>query len=659
MATHNTNLAERSGSLVESHKGYDPRLVIFYPLLALVLLVLVGGLAYQQLWRTDQHSDAERTQNQRRILVPGPRGNIYDRHGQKLVENRARFSVVLYLDELKRELRREHFTIRKNYLAAGATRKDITYDHLEKLARVSVVQRHLDQANRILGRDGSLDAPRLHKHFNSELLLPYTLIDHLKPEEYARLIERLPVISPLQVYVANSRYYPHGSTAAHTLGYVRPYDEVDTEDFPGNDLRGPRQKGTVGKDGIEKQFDDVLQGEAGYSIIRVDPAGFRVASPDLPRRLPTQGRNLTTSLDLELQLVAEQALGDQEGAVVLLEVSTGEVLVMASKPDYDLNRFSPRASTEMVRDMNERGVWTNRALNGYYPPGSTFKILTSIAALRQNAVKANEAIINCAGYIMIGPKRFVCFNGIGHHGDVLLPEAIAQSCDIYYYEAGRLLTPDLLAAEARRFHLDQRTGIDLPGEEERMIIPSREWKLRRFKEPWFGGDTANMAIGQGFIDLTPLQMACFTASVARDELTTKPTLFHDPTRPPQHSEKIGLTPAQRAAVIAGMEDCTVRGTGKLLSHPELGLPGIRAAGKTGTAQKGVKPNQINIAWFICYAPLENPEVAMAVAVVGDTAGESFEGSRNAVPVANAVLRKYFEQRKRAAAPVLFTPPRSE
>ena len=370
MATHDINLADRSGSLVESHKGYDPRLIVFYPILAALLALLAGGLAYQQLFRSDRHSEAERTQNQRRILVPGPRGHIYDRHGRKLVENRARFSVVLYLDELKRDLRREHFAIRRNHLAAGATRKNFTYAQLEQLARVSVVQRYLDQVNRLLHRDEPLDAARLHKHFNSELLLPFPLIDHLTPEEYARLIERLPVVSPLQVFVSNARHYPHGSAAAHTLGYVRSHEEVAAEDFPGEDLMTFKLKGTIGKDGIERQYDATLQGEAGGSIFRVDPAGFRV-NPPLEKRLPVQGRNLTLSLDLTLQLTAEQALGDQEGAVVALDVRTGEILTLVSKPDYDLNKFSPRASRETVQDMTERGAWTNRAVNGFYPPGST------------------------------------------------------------------------------------------------------------------------------------------------------------------------------------------------------------------------------------------------------------------------------------------------
>jgi penicillin-binding protein 2 len=655
MATHDVNLAGRSGHLVESHQTYDPRLVAFYPFLAVLLLILGGGLAYQQLLKTGLHSDAERTQNQRRILVPGPRGNIYDRHGQLLVGNRPRFSVVLYLDELKLELRREHFRIHKRYLAAGATKRDVSYSQLEHLARVSVVQRHLDEVNRIVHRDAQVDPERLRKHFNSALLLPFTLLDDLGPEDYARLIERLPVRSPLQVYTSNSRHYPFNSAAAHTLGYVRPNDEIVAEDFPGQDLMTFKMKGTAGIGGLERQFDTLLQGEAGGSVVRVDPAGYKVSSPDLPHRRPKQGKDLVTSLDIDLQLAAEAAIGDQTGAAAVLDVRTGEVLVLASKPDYDLNQFSPRASKEVVADMTERGAWQNLALNGYFPPGSTFKILTSIAGLRRGALSPGEPITACNGFVMIGRTRFVCFNGIGRHGDVLLPDAIAQSCDIYFYEAGRLATPTGLAAEARRFHLDRRTGIELPNEEQRMIIPDPDWKRRVKHEDWFAGDTANTAIGQGSVDLTPLQMACFAASVARDEVFTQPTLLHDPNRPAQHTERTGLSAAQRAALLAGMEGCTTHGTAsRILTNAELGVPGIRIAGKTGTAQKGVKPKQINIAWFICFAPAEQPEIALAVAVVGDTAGESFEGSRYAVPVAAAVMRKYFEQKKRAAAP-LFTP----
>jgi penicillin-binding protein 2 len=217
MATTDTNLAERSGNLVEAHKNYDPRIVIFYFVLAVLLLVLVCGLAYEQLRKVGEHADAERQQNQRRILYPGPRGNIEDRNGNVLVDNRARFSVRLLLDQLRREMLKEQTRIRNNFLAADD--KDMpTRAQLVKLARASVVQRYLDQVNAIIGRLEKVKPDELNKHFERELLLPYTLIDDLAPAEYAKLLERLPVNSPAQVYTSSSRHYPYGSAASHTLG---------------------------------------------------------------------------------------------------------------------------------------------------------------------------------------------------------------------------------------------------------------------------------------------------------------------------------------------------------------------------------------------------------------------------------------------------------
>ncbi|MEY2879852.1 MAG: hypothetical protein RLZZ15_2232, partial [Verrucomicrobiota bacterium] len=350
----------------------------------------------------------------------------------------------------------------------------------------------------------------------------------------------------------------------------------------------------------------------------------------------------------------------QTGAAVALDIATGEVLVLASKPDYDLAEFSPHASQATVDSITQRGAWQNLALNGFYPPGSTFKILTSIAGLHRGALDPDQPIINCDGVMMLGRTPFVCFNRLGRHGDVLLGDALSHSCDIYFYEAGRRTTPDGLAAEARRFRLDQRTGIELPGEDKRMLIPDPEWKRARRHEDWFPGDTANMSIGQGAVTVSPLQMACFIASVARDEVATIPTLVHNPARPPQHTERIGLTPAQRAALIAGLEACVKTGTAsKVFKLPIYAMPGVRIAGKTGTAQKDVvqggKSGKINIAWFVCFAPVDKPEIAVAVAIVGDTVGESFEGSSYAAPVAAKILRHYFEKSRRPAPSPLFTP----
>jgi penicillin-binding protein 2 len=259
-------------------------------------------------------------------------------------------------------------------------------------------------------------------------------------------------------------------------------------------------------------------------------------------------------------------------------------------------------------------------------------------------------------------RRFVCFNGRLHHHEILLSEAIAQSCDIYFYEVGWRTTPEGLADEARRFGFGRPTGIELPNEKG-LSVPDPAWKEKTQHEKWFPGDTANMAIGQGFVEVTPLQMACFVASVARGEVSTKPTLVHEENRPAQHTESIGLTPEQRRAIFDGMEGCVTHGSAKLLaSVPGLLLPGIRLAGKTGTAQKTVtvagKTGIINYAWFICFAPAEKPEIAIAVMLEGDTPGEEFGGGRHSAPVAAAIVKKYFEKKKGAVSPV-FRPLKSE
>ena len=648
MATTDSNLADRSGSLVESHRSYQPRVVFFYFVIAGLLLVLAGGLAYQQLFKTTVHEERQRMQSQRRTLIPGPRGDLLDREGRVLVGNGQRLSIVLYLDELQSEMRREYYQIRNNYRDNGD--KDlITDSDMAQLARTTVAQRYLDQVNHILGRDEKIDRKDLAEHFSHQLLLPYVLIDDLEPEEFARLIEHLPVNSPLQVYTSSTRIYPYGPAAAHTLGMVKTDPDIDAQDFPGNDLKTFKMKGTVGRDGLEKQFESTLEGEAGGAIFQVDRLGYKVKS-SVQQRTPRQGKTITTSLDIDLQLAAEQAFlkaaGDKPGAVVALDVRTGEVLTLASLPTYNLNDVSPRISTDKFNEIEEAGAWNNRALSGLYPPGSTFKILVSIAGLRAGVIDPGEDI-TCNGSMIIGGRRFSCENGEVAHGPIALREAIAQSCDVYFWTQGQKLGVETIAAEARRFHLDQRTGIELPYETSRMVIPDPVWKEKVRHEKWFAGDTANISIGQGDLLVTPLDMACFAASVARGELYTKPTLIHDPNAAPQHTPPIGLTPAQRAVLLGGMEECTISGTAKYLTRlQELRIPGLRIAGKTGTAQVSGKKN---VGWFICFAPLENPEIAVAVTVEGDTAGETVGGGNFAAPTAQAVLKAWWEKKHRPPA----------
>lgn len=641
-----------SSAPIETHAARNPRLLAFYGLVALLVLVLIAGVGYQQLFQSWKNSEEERKQSQRRIIVPGPRGNIYDRHGRLLVENRARFSVVLNLADLRGELRTEYRRVLENYRKFPKEERP-TGGQLERIARQAVAQRYLDQVNAILGRREQVRPRDLDRHFNQTLLLPYVLLDDLSPEEYARLVERLPVNSPLQVYASSTRHYPYGNAAAHVLGYVGIDTDPEAEELGNDDLMTFKMKGTFGRDGLEKQFDSTLQGQAGGAIYRVDPAGYKI-NPPLEKRTPKQGQNLTTSLDIDLQLAAEDAIGDRTGAAIALDVRTGEVLVMASKPDYDLNKFVPRLSAETAKEINDKGAWLNQAVNGLYPPGSTFKILTTIAALRRAAIVPDRPIIYCDGTLQIGNRTFYCDNGHKHHGNITLAEAIAQSCDIYYYEAGRLTTADGIAEEARRFGFGRRTGIEVPFETGGMLVPDPKWKKERIKENWFPGDTANYSIGQGYLLVTPLEMACFAASVARNETTTVPTLLHRPDAPPQHSEPIGLSEHERETLLEGMEGTTTHGTAYVLTQLAAYRTGIPIAGKTGTAQKRVtidgQTGNINYAWFICFAPVEKPEIAIAVVLQGDTIGETFGGGLNAAPVANQIVRKYFEKKNAPAVP---------
>ncbi|MES1194812.1 MAG: peptidoglycan glycosyltransferase, partial [Opitutus sp.] len=311
---------------IETHRARNPRLFLFHGIVAVLIAVLAGGMAYQQLLKTVKYSERERLQNQRRVVTPGPRGRILDRDGNVLVDNRARFSVVLNLAELRGEFRSEFKVVKANYAKFPvAERPD--GDQLARIARASVAQRYLDKINFILNRHETVRTDDLNRHVNQSLLLPYTLLDDVAPEEYARLIERLPVKSPLQVYATSNRYYPYHNAAAHALGYTSTENDPEVEDFPGEDLLTFKMKGSTGKAGLEKYFDDELQGETGGAIYLVDPAGYKVDLP-IEKRLPVQGKNLVTSLDIELQQAAEAAMEGRTGAAVALDVRTGEVLAM-------------------------------------------------------------------------------------------------------------------------------------------------------------------------------------------------------------------------------------------------------------------------------------------------------------------------------------------
>lgn len=606
------------------------RLILLHGLFVLLLLYLLAGLGYQQLFHFRDHRENEARQNYRRILTPGPRGNIFDREGRLLVGNRPVFKAVVSLNELRPEFRAEYY---RRADEAREIQQQINRLELNVESRRAVVQRYLDRLNHLLGRQEEVNSTVLERHFQQTLLLPFTLLSDLTPEDYARLIEQVPVESPVQVIAESARFYPHGAAASHVLGFVSSTDDIRTEDVPGDDLLTFKFEGKVGRSGLERIYDEHLQGRSGGEVWSVDPGGFQ--HERIAFRSPVKGNDLVTTIDLDVQLAAEQALGERMGAAVAIRVATGEVLALASKPDYDLNDLTPFLSFAVDERIREEGGWLNRATQGLYAPGSTFKIVTAVAGMRAGHID-DETVIDCPGHFLVGRRRFHCHRRAGH-GPVDIVDSIRVSCNVFFYDRALRMGVSALAEEARRFGFDSRTGIELFGETGMMLVPDPAWKEERLYDNWYDGDTANMSIGQGFLKVTPLQVATFTASVARGETRTYPTLVQDPSMRNPHSESEPLDPQIVALIHAGMREAGAVGTARLAAQ----AAGVSVAGKTGTAQAHKDGEPTTIAWFMGFAPAENPEIAVVVALEGVPAeATDYAGGAHAAPIAGEVIRAY-------------------
>jgi len=629
----------------------NPRILFFLWLTLGMTAVLVGGLAWRQLIASREYEVIERRQTERRILMPGPRGDIYDRKGRLLVGNRPHYSAVVYLDDLRPEFREEYSTliraererIREEYESAPEEERPPDpplpdYNGLVWQARGNVVQRYIDTINRVTGRDDSLSERKLVRHFNEQLLLPLPLVEDLDPDQYARLVEQLAVQSPIEIHTGTARYYPYGELAAHTLGYVQSVNPEPGE-MPDDGIKTFTFKTKIGKTGLERSFDESLSGTTGSEIWRVDPLGFQ--HERLEMIPPEQGDDLITSIDVDLQQAAETALGDRTGAAVALDVRTGEVLVIASRPAYDLNRLSPFIPRATFDEINEAGAWLNRAHQLSYPPGSTFKLITSIAGLRHGAIDL-QTEHDCQGVYRVGRRIFRCHARYGH-GLVDLAAAIEGSCNVFYYAEGLRMGIDVLSEEAMRFGLNEKTGIEIPFETGRLVVPTKEWKREHIGAGWVPGDTANTAIGQGFLLVTPLQMAAATASIARGETRTRPTLRAlaraEALQVNHGGEPLGLSQRHANELWEGMQRVVgPDGTGRLVQ-----IEGLNVAGKTGTADFRAHGEDVNLAWFVGFAPAEDPQIAVAVMVEGTSAADAFHGGSTAGPVAKDVFLEFMEQ----------------
>lgn len=629
-------------------KRDNPRILLFLWISLIATVILLLGLARQQLIVKDTYADMERRQTERRILLPAPRGDIYDRNSNLLVGNRPQYSATVILDDLRPEFRKEYSKLIKEARAQIKQRFEAKedkapheslplpdYSQLSWEARINVIQRYLDVINSVTLRKDTLNVSKIIRHYNEQLLLPLPLAEDLNVYEYAQLIEAIPVQSPIAIHTNTARHYPYKSLAAHTLGYVQNVNP-DLSKLSNDGIKNFTFKTKLGKTGLEKTFDDYLAGTDGFEIWRVDPLGFQ--NKRLELNPPKQGNSLITSLDVDLQIAAETALGDRMGVVLAMDIKTGEMLSLASNPSYNLNDLSPFIPQATFDEINDAGAWLNRAVQLSYPPGSSFKLITAIAGLREGVIDASTKI-NCTGAYRVGNRIFHCNNRSGH-GAVDIETAIAKSCNVFFYEVGLEIGIQKISEEAKRFRLDQKTGIELPFETSRLVVPDKAWKKKKMGESWWPGDTANTAIGQGFLLVTPLQMLTTIASIARDETRTDPTLKaivkdQQNSQIQKHSP-INLTTEQRTLLDQGMKACvSPMGTGKLAQIKDFNI-----SGKTGTADFRAHGSDVNLAWFVGYAPSEDPKVAVVVMVQGKKKSDPYYGGSTAGPVAKDIFLTY-------------------
>jgi penicillin-binding protein 2 len=557
----------------------------------------------------------------RLVRVPAARGVVYDRNGEILVDNRPSFDVV-FVPEDARDRKREVLKTLAGYLGDDESA-------LHQAVRTPGSERESYQGL-VLRRD--VDWPGVVAIETHQLDLP-----------------------GVSLRVGPKRFYPFGPLAAHLLGYVGEVSKTDLVQGAGDYTQGD----LVGKAGLERAFDPDLRGKPGGQQVEVDALGRRVRVLDAePER---SGGTLTLTLDRDLQEAADRALGDSDGALVALDPRNGAVLAMVSHPAFDPNVFARGIRRAEWRALVEdrKHPLNNRAVQGVFPPGSTFKIAVATGALEEGVVTPFTGM-SCSGGIPFGNHFFRCWKK-GGHGAVDLHRAIVESCDVFFYQVGRRLGVDGIAEYARRLGLGLPTGIALPHEQPG-TIPDTAWKRRRFSQPWFEGETLSVAIGQGYVTATPLQMANLAATIANGGTRYRPFFLKRVVDAdgkvldvePQVVGEAHLKKSTLAQVRAGMRDVVMKdnGTGK-----KARVPGVEVAGKTGTSQvvkmgedraRANRGTQVmrDHAWFIAFAPFEAPEIAVACIVEHAGGG----GGAIAAPVVQQVLAHYFGRNQGPQSP---------
>jgi len=600
------------------------RLTAVQYIILAIFLLLAYGLWRLQVVDSDRYSSLAEKNRVRNVPILAPRGKILDRNGRMIVDNYPSFSALLLRDQ-SRDLNADADLIAQGLHVTGAEVR-------ERVRRFAAMPQYQ----------------------------PIFLKEDITPDELAFIEAHRNELPELDTIMVHRRLYPRNGFIAHLVGYVGEVTE-DMLNQPQFELYSPGD--VVGVSGVEKQYNDLLMGKNGSRRSVVNSRGKEVQQLDSTPAIP--GKQLKLTVDIDLQIAAEEALADKNGAVVAMDPRTGEILAMVSRPTFDPNNFAVHIKrddwSKLVNDENHPLM--NKAIQAQLAPGSVFKIIMATAGLQEGI--AQDMKVNCAGGASFYGRYFKCWVLAEHrvHGAVDISKAIYQSCDVFFYTLAERLGIGRIAKWATAFGLGQRTGIDLP-QEMSGVMPSEEWKIRNFKQKWYAGETISVGIGQGAVATTPMQLARAIGSIASGGVLRRPHVAFPQELPPNYQPaggvpdevKIPIDPANWQIITDAMANVV----SPIGTANSAHLKDIDFAGKTGSAQTISNTAKARLAngkakfkdngWFAGVAPRRNPDIVVCALL------EEGEHGYLAARVVSQVIKAYVEKQRQIPTKVARTAP---
>ncbi len=594
------NFVKDSNTIEDSKFVWSKRIILF------ILIILLIRLWDLQIMRGQEMKKLSEQNRIRIKKVVAPRGVIYDRKGRIIADTRPSFNIYITHEDVK------DF--------------DQTINGLSDLIKIS--------------REEIMEKLEAAKGMPASF--PIKIKSDVSMDDVAKIEANRVYLPGVNIQVEPKRFYHYGKMFAHLVGYV---SEISDEELKKKEYKNYSPGDFIGRYGLERAYEAYLRGVDGEKRVEVDSRGREMRT--LEQKNPIPGNSIYLNVDLDVQEIVDKALENKRGGCIAVDPKTGGVIALVSRPAFDPNKFVSGISKEdwQAIAMDKRHPLQNRVIQGRYPPGSTFKIVSAIKGLELGLISEKTAF-SCKGGFPYGGRVFKCWKK-GGHGSVNIHRAIVESCDVYFYNLGLKLGVDRIHEISDLIGLGRTTGIDLPGEKAG-LVPSAGWKKKTFGQPWFEGETVSVAIGQGAVWLTPVQLVQLASFVANEGINYKPQIVNRIVSPegkviktfePVVNVEIKLKKDTIRIVKDGMKGVVNEGSGTAYGSR---LEHVTMSGKTGTAQSvGEKGRNLgDHAWFIAYAPSDNPSIAISVLV--EYGGH---GSSAAAPIAKAITETMFRENK--------------